>query len=54
MFTQNWTGFAEYNYYNFGNGKLLAVGIDGEGFSSGKQEVQTVKIGVNYKFTGGY
>jgi outer membrane immunogenic protein len=55
-FTQNWSGFAEYNYYNFGNGKLLAISPvnDTEGFSSGKQTVQTVKIGVNYKFTGGY
>lgn len=50
-FTQNWSGFAEYNYYNFGNGKLLASDTEGHSFNSDKQTVQTVKIGVNYKFT---
>jgi outer membrane immunogenic protein len=53
MMTQNWTVFVEGNYYDFGNGKLLAFapGIDVT-FSSGKQTVETVKIGVNYKFGG--
>jgi len=55
-FTENWSGFAEFNYYNFGNGKLLAVdpfNPTTNMFSSGKQEVETVKIGVNYTFTQG-
>jgi outer membrane immunogenic protein len=54
-FTENWSGFAEFNYYNFGNGKLLSANtFDGPvTFSSGKQEIETVKIGVNYSFTQG-
>ena len=55
MMTQNWTFFVEANYYDFGNGKLLAVDPFSEGteyFQSGKQTVETVKIGVNYKFGG--
>ena len=53
MFTQNWTFFVEGNYYDFGNGKRLRMGdIFNTRFSSGKQTVETVKIGVNYKFGG--
>ncbi|THD70668.1 MAG: porin family protein [Bradyrhizobium sp.] len=53
MLTQNWTAFVEGNYYNFGNGKLLEISpSDPAAFYSGKQTVETVKIGVNYKFGG--
>jgi outer membrane immunogenic protein len=54
-FTPNWSGFVEYNYYNFGGNKLLAIEpFDFErGFVSNKQEISTVKIGVNYSFTQG-
>ncbi len=53
MFTPNWTFFVEGNYYDFGNGKVLAIGdIFTTTFASGKQTVETVKIGVNYKFGG--
>jgi outer membrane immunogenic protein len=54
MMTQNWTFFVEGNYYDFGNGKLLAINPGNlfETFASGKQTVETVKIGVNYKFGG--
>jgi outer membrane immunogenic protein len=53
MLTQNWTAFVEGNYYDFGNGKLLAISpSDPAAFYSGKQTVETVKIGVNYKFGG--
>ena len=55
MMTQNWTFFVEANYYDFGNGKVLAVTPDSDGiqyFASGKQTIETVKIGVNYKFGG--
>ena len=52
--TQNWSAFVEGNYYDFGHGKLLAFGdvLGVTTFSSGKQTVETVKIGVNYKFGG--
>ncbi|THD72725.1 MAG: porin family protein [Bradyrhizobium sp.] len=51
MLTQNWTVFVEGNYYDFGKGKLLEVSpSDPAAFYSGKQTVETVKIGVNYKF----
>jgi len=55
MFSQNWTGFVEFNYYNFGNGGLLSTSpFDGApAFYSGKQDIETVKIGVNYKFGWG-
>ena len=56
-FTQNWSGFAEYNYYSFGGDKILAVDTAGAAtirtFTSNKQEISTVKIGVNYMFTQG-
>jgi outer membrane immunogenic protein len=53
-FTQNWSGFAEYNYYSFGGDKIIAVDTAGAAirtFTSNKQEISTVKIGVNYMFT---
>lgn len=54
-FTQNWSGFVEYNFYSFGGDKVLAVDPDAtfRTFTSNKQEISTVKIGVNYSFTQG-
>jgi len=53
----NWTAFAEYNFYAFsGNGFNLPVGLvfidPRNAISAGRQEIQTVKVGINYKFTG--
>ena len=50
----NWTAFAEYNYYDFGNhGVSLPVGLifrdPRNAISAGSQQIQTVKVGVNYK-----
>jgi opacity protein-like surface antigen len=44
----NWTAFAEYNYYGFGNGPNFAQ-FDPRNFISAKQNIQTVKVGLNYK-----
>ena len=51
---KNWTAFAEYNYYDFGNdGPAYAVGLtfldNRNAISAGKQQIQTVKVGINYK-----
>jgi outer membrane immunogenic protein len=49
----NWTAFVEYNYYDFGSNRSLTLaGLTPDPrnyLSPGKDEVQTVKIGVNYK-----
>ncbi len=50
----NWTAFAEYNYYGFGSGgasyPVGFVGIDARNaLASGRQDIQTAKVGVNYK-----
>jgi outer membrane immunogenic protein len=50
----NWTAFAEYNYYDFGSdGPSVAVGLNfldpRNAISSAKQQIQTVKVGINYK-----
>jgi outer membrane immunogenic protein len=56
MISQHWSAFVEGNYYNFGNGNLLSSQTSfpfdepPSTFSSGKQQIETVKIGVNYKF----
>jgi outer membrane immunogenic protein len=54
-FTQNWSGFVEYNYYTFGGNKVLATGVNDPlaVLTSGKQDLSTVKVGVNYSFTQG-
>jgi outer membrane immunogenic protein len=50
----NWTAFAEYNYYGFGSdGASYPVGLAGidarNALASAHQDIQTVKVGVNYK-----
>ncbi|WP_431203798.1 outer membrane protein [Bradyrhizobium betae] len=50
----NWTAFAEYNYYGFGrDGASYPVGFIGvdarNALASARQDIQTVKVGVNYK-----
>jgi outer membrane immunogenic protein len=60
LWSPNWTAFVEYNFYRFDDGGLQSKGC-GEGFTctfaTNKQEINTVKVGVNYKFNwfaGGY
>jgi outer membrane immunogenic protein len=56
MISQHWSAFVEGNYYQFNNGNLLSNQTffesagDFNTFSSGKEQIETVKIGVNYKF----
>jgi outer membrane immunogenic protein len=50
----SWTAFAEYNYYNFGSAGFSApVGrsfLDPRNaISAGNQQIQTVKVGINFK-----
>jgi outer membrane immunogenic protein len=67
LWSPNWTAFVEYNYYQLnsggstinGRGSTSAVcpatpGKTCDQFFTGRQEIQTVKVGVNYKFWGGY
>jgi outer membrane immunogenic protein len=51
-FTQNWSGFVEYNYYSFGGDHLIATDLPST-LASNKQTLSTVKAGVNYSFTQG-
>jgi outer membrane immunogenic protein len=55
LWSPNWTAFVEYNYYDFsGNGTTLTNATEetGHTFQTGRQEINTVKVGVNYKFNG--
>ena len=63
LWLPNWTAFLEYNYYQFNGGGSTISNQSGHGFAcpsgsgqtcnqftTGRQEIQTVKVGVNYKF----
>jgi outer membrane immunogenic protein len=54
MFTQNWSGLIEYQYYDFGHttatftdglGNITAVGF--------RNDEHTIKVGLNYRFNWG-
>jgi outer membrane immunogenic protein len=52
MFTQNWSGKVEYQYYDFGNTTFSApTGL--AAFGSSKNDEHTVKAGLNYRFNWG-
>jgi outer membrane immunogenic protein len=52
MFAPNWSAKAEYQYYNFGNTTFTTgpAAIAGQRF---RDDDQTVKVGVNYRFGWG-
>ena len=50
LFTQNWSGKIEYQYYDFGNVTALQPGLAAVGF---KNDEHTVKAGLNYRFNLG-
>ena len=59
MFAPNWSAKAEYNYINFGNRTFLINCLSAicggpavVNSQSYRQEVQVVKLGINYRFTG--
>jgi outer membrane immunogenic protein len=61
LWSPNWTAFVEYNFYRFNDGSTATTSPGNCGtsctFQSGRQEINTVKVGVNYKFNwfgGGY
>jgi len=60
LWSPNWTAFVEYNFYQFNDGSTASQGCGGGftcTFATTRQEINTVKVGVNYKlnwFSGGY
>jgi outer membrane immunogenic protein len=50
MFTQNWSGKIEYQYYDFGTVNAIAPGVVVAGF---RNDEHTVKAGLNYRFNLG-
>jgi outer membrane immunogenic protein len=64
LWSPNWTAFVEYNFYQFNSGGLnqstcleFCSGDFHQAFQTSRQDINTVKVGVNYKlnwFGGGY
>jgi outer membrane immunogenic protein len=57
LFTQNWSGKIEYQYYDFGN--VTAFDPAGVALGSFRNDEHTIKVGLNYRFglgqaIGGY
>ena len=52
MFTQNWSGKIEYMYYDFGR-STFATPVVLAPFGSFRNDDQTVKVGLNYRFGWG-
>jgi outer membrane immunogenic protein len=50
LFTQNWSGKIEYQYYDFGNVNLFQGGVLVDRF---RNDEHTVKAGLNYRFGWG-
>ena len=52
MFAQNWSGKAEYQYYNFGDSRFIAPAVLVP-FGSFHNDEHTLKVGINYRFNFG-
>jgi len=52
MFTPNWSGKLEYQYYNFGNSSFIAPAPLVQ-FGSFRTDDHVVKAGINYRFNWG-
>jgi outer membrane immunogenic protein len=53
LWSPNWTAFVEYNFYRFNDGSTQTNpcgGLFSCSFATAKQDINTVKAGVNYKF----
>ncbi len=53
LFTQNWSGKIEYQYYNFGNSQFTAGPVALTGLGSFRSDEHTIKAGLNYRFNWG-
>ena len=51
LFTQNWSGKIEYQYYDFGTMNFLAPGVLLAG--NVRNDEHTIKAGLNYRFNLG-
>lgn len=52
MFAPNWSAKIEYNYIDFGDKTLAVSGPAGATLERLRQEIQVVKVGINYRFAG--
>jgi outer membrane immunogenic protein len=56
LWSPNWTAFVEYNFYDFNHGSTLQNACSGAPFigqcifQEGRQTINAVKVGVNYKW----
>ena len=53
MFTQNWSGKLEYQYFNFGNSQFTTGPVALVGLGSWRSDEHTFKAGLNYRFNMG-
>ena len=53
MFTQNWSGKLEYQYFNFGNSQFTAGPAALVALGSFRSDEHTFKAGINYRFNWG-
>ena len=53
MFTQNWSGKLEYQYFNFGRSQFVAGPVALVGLGSFRSDEHTFKAGLNYRFNLG-
>jgi outer membrane immunogenic protein len=52
-FTSNWSAKLEYNHYDFGSRQVTLTGAGFTAPENISQRIDTVKIGLNYRFGGG-
>ena len=50
MFAPNWSAKVEYNFIDLGNHNVVVAGPNSNSIEALRQEVQTVKAGINYRF----
>ena len=53
MFTQNWSGKLEYQYFNFGRSQFIAGPVALVALGSYRSDEHTFKAGLNYRFNWG-
>jgi outer membrane immunogenic protein len=51
-FTDNWSTKLEYQFYDFGNRDVSFINGSHSDVENVKQQIQTVKLGLNYRFSG--